>query len=479
MKLGLNRRAFLKASTAAACSAALPANAQSAAPVFVYFGTYTDPKPARKGDGIYGFRIQPDTGAVEFAGSFASAVNPSYLALHPNRRALYAVNETSPGAVSAFAVDPLSGALTHMVTRPSLGDRPVHLSVDPTGRFVLVANDGGSIAIFPVLSDGSLGEATDSIVHQGATGPNKQRQDAPHPQQIQTDPTGRYALVTDLGLDKIFVYQINTASGTLRLHSQLDTEPGSGPKRIAYHPLGRWMYRINELANTMTAVEWIAATGELRNIQSLSTIPASFQGDNGTGQVQVAPYGQFVYGTNLGDDSIALFNMDAGTGELTFLARESSNGEVPAYLAIDPTGSFLFAANRDSDNVVQFAMNPKNGHITPTGALEIGSPASILFSAEPVGLAPKPGVTLSVFNNPTYIFDGTGQVRSSIAWNAPQASEVEVRVNSATGPSLGKFPNAAGVTADKWVTNGTVFYIQDAGTAETLGTVTIDVRTSV
>ena len=124
-------------------------------------------------------------------------------------------------------------------------------------------------------------------------------------------------------------------------------------------------------------------------------------------------------------------------------------------------------------------MNRRNGRITPAGALEIGSPASILFSAEPVGLAPKPGVTLSVFNNPTYIFDGTGQVRSSFAWNAPEATEVEVRINSATGPSLGKFPNAAGVTADKWVTNGTVFYIQNADTAETLGTITIDVRTSL
>ncbi|MBL8220347.1 MAG: lactonase family protein [Bryobacterales bacterium] len=479
MKLGLSRRVFLKGTAAAACSATLPSNAQSEAPVFVYFGTYTDPKPARKGDGIYGFRIEPGTGAVEYAGSFASAVNPSFLALHPNRRALYAVNESSPGAVSAFSANTETGALTHMNTRPSLGDRPVHLSVDPTGRFVLVANDGGTIAVFPVLSDGSLGEPTDMVRHQGPAGPRAQRQDGPHPQQIITDPAGRYALVTDLGLDKTLVYALNGDSGTLRLHSELAAEPGTGPKRIADHPLGRWMYRINELNNTMTAVEWIAATGELRNIQSLSTLPESFRGENGTGQVQVAPYGQFVYGTNLGDDSIVLFNMDAGTGELTFLALESSFGETPAFLAIDPAGSFLFAANQESDSVVQFAMNRRNGRLTATGTkLDLPAPASILFSAPPVGLSSKSGVTLSVFNNPTYIFDGTGQVRSSFAWNAPDAAEVEVRVNSPSGPLLGRFPKAAGVTTDKWVTNGTVFYLQDTA-GEALGTVTIDVRTAV
>ncbi|MBL8178890.1 MAG: beta-propeller fold lactonase family protein, partial [Bryobacterales bacterium] len=345
---------------------------------------------------------------------------------------------------------------------------------------VLVANDGGTVAVFPVLADGSLGEPTDVVPHQGPAGPHSQRQASPHPQQIITDPTGRYALVTDLGLDKTLVYRLNGDSGALQLHSELAAEPGAGPKRIAYHPLGRWMYRINELSNTMTAVEWIAASGELRNIQSLSTQPAQLEGENRTGQVQVAPYGQFVYGTNVADDSIVLFNMDAGTGEMTFLARESSFGEAPSFFAIDPSGSYLFAANQDSGNVVQFAMNRRTGRLTPTGAtVDIPAPAGILFSGAPAGISAKPGVTLSVFNNPTYIFDGSGQVRSSIAWNAPQAEEVEVRVNAANGPLLGRFPKAGGVTADKWVTNGTVFYVLDAATGETLGTAAIEVRTSV
>jgi 6-phosphogluconolactonase len=360
------------------------------------------------------------------------------------------------------------------------------VSVDPTGRYVLVANySGGNIAVFPIQSDGSLAPASDMVMHEGTLGPNRQRQEAPHPHQIQTDPTGQFVIVNDLGLDKTLVYRL--IDGILRPHSELAAEPGAGPRHLAYHPLGRWVYRINELSNTMTALEWVPASGEFRNIQSVSTLREGFSGVNTTAQVLVAPYGKYVYGSNRGDNSIVLFNMDADTGVMTYLAHEGTQGETPRNFSIDPPGNFLFAANQATDNVVAFRIQRETGLLSASGVrLDVGTPVNVTFwTPQQHGIEARPGVTLSVFTNPAFIFDGTGLVRASFAWNAPMAREVEVRVGSPAGALLGRFPNAGGVTTDKWAADGTVFFLQDAGdnkslTREnTLGTVTMAVRSAV
>jgi len=470
-----SRRNFLKT---AALSLSLPVFAQKAdEPVFVYVGSYTE-GAERKGKGIYVYRLNAGTGALEPSSSIEGVANPSFLTLDSKRQFLYAVSEVanfeggSTGAVSAFAVDPATGNLTLLNRRSSMGADPVHLSLDPTGRYLFVANfTGGNVTVFPILSDGSLGASTDTIALKG-------------PKQVQADPTGQFVIVNDLGLDKTLVFQLNGDTGKLTPHSELAAEPGAGPRQLAYHPLGRWVYRLNELNNTMTALEWVAATGEFRNIQSLSTLPKDFEGSNATAQVLVAPYGKYVYGSNRGRNSIARFNMDAATGEMTYMGEKETLGDTPSSFGIDPNGDFLFAANEASDSIVGFRIDRETGDLQDTGLkLQALSPAAVAFAAPQVGVTSKTGVSVSVFTNPVYITDGTSNTRASFAWNAPGVRQVDVRVNAPDGASLGLFSNAFGVTTEKWVTDGTVFFIQEAGrplTREnTLGTVTIFVRDKI
>jgi 6-phosphogluconolactonase len=471
-----SRRSFLRTAASAGASSLLPAFGQNAdEPVFVYVGSYTEGTLDRKGKGIYVFRLDPGSGNLEAVSTIVGVANPSFIALDSKRQFLYAVNEISDfeggttGSVTAFAVDPADGNLTLLNRRSSMGADPVHLSVDPTGRNLLVANfTGGNIAVFPILSDGSLGAPTDVVELKG-------------PKQVQADPTGQFVIVNDLGLDKTLVFQLNGPEGKLIPHSELAAEPGAGPRQLAYHPLGRWVYRLNELNNTMTALEWVAATGELRNIQSLSTLPEDFKGQNATAQVLVAPYGKYVYGSNRGRNTITLFHMEAATGEMTFKGERETQGDAPSSFAIDPNGDFLFAANEASDEIVGFRIDRETGELSPTEMkLQATTPVNVTIAAPQVGVTSKPGVSVSVFTNPVYITDGTSNTRASFAWNAPSVRQVDVRVNAPDGASLGLFANAFGVTTEKWVTDGTVFYLQEAGRPltrdNTLGTVTIIVR---
>lgn len=471
-----SRRHFLKS---AAAALALPALAQKADdPVFVYVGSYTEGQLERKGKGISIFRLDSGTGSLEAVSTIEGIANPSFLTLDSKREVLYAVNEVAnfdggtTGSVTAFAVDAATGNLTLLNQRSSMGADPVHLSIDPTGRYLFVANfTGGNVAVFPILSDGSLGAPTDVVALQG-------------PKQVQADPTGQFVIVNDLGLDKTLVFQLDGVEGKLLPHSELAAEPGAGPRQLAYHPLGRWVYRLNELNNTMTALEWVAATGEFRNIQSLSTLPEDFKGSNATAQVLVAPYGKYVFGTNRGRNSIVRFNMDAATGEMTYMGEKETLGDTPSSFGIDPKGDFLFAANQASDSIVGFRINRDTGDLVPTEfKLQTLTPSSVTFAAPQVGVTAKTGVSVSVFTNPVYITDGTSNTRASFAWNAPAVRQVDVRVNAPDGVSLGLFANAFGVTTEKWVTDGTVFFIQEAGkplTREnTLGTVTMTVRDKI
>jgi len=340
--------------------------------VRVYVGTYT----SGESKGIYRLDLDPKTGALSAAGEPTPAVNPSFLAFHPQGRFLYAVNETGEsrtdesGGVSAYAIDAKSGALTFLNRQPSGGPAPCHLSLDRRGRNLLVANYwGGSVAVLPVTADGRLDAATVVIRHQGQ-GANPERQEGPHAHAVNLDPTGALALVADLGLDMLVAYRFDGARGTLTPYEKATVRlaPGAGPRHFAFDPQGRFVYVLNELDATVTALSYDAAGPSFTELQSLSTLPADFKGENTTAEVVVRPDGRFLYASNRGHDSIAIFAIDPATGKLTAAGHRSTLGKTPRNFAIDPTGTFLLAANQGSDQVVVFRIDPAGGGLEPVGA---------------------------------------------------------------------------------------------------------------
>jgi len=350
----------------------------------VYVGTYTQ----GKSKGIYLFHMDPASGRLTPAGLAAVTVNPSFLAIAPNHRFLYAVNEigefggTSSGAVSAFAIDPSTGKLTLLNQQSSRGAGPCHLIVDKQGKNVLVANyGGGSVVVLPIRPDGRLGPATAFIQHQGSS-VNPQRQKEPHAHSMNLDAANRFAFAADLGLDKVLIYRFDPAKGSLAPNDPVSVSvaPGSGPRHFAFHPSGRWAYVINEINSTVTALSYDAKTGTLRALQTVSTLPEGFAGNNSTAEVQVSPDGKFVYGSNRGDDSLAIFAIDPDTGLLSALGRQSTQGKTPRGFGIDPAGRFLLAANQDSDSVVVFRIDPETGKLQPTGQVEeVPKPVCVQF----------------------------------------------------------------------------------------------------
>jgi 6-phosphogluconolactonase len=352
--------------------------------LMVYIGTYT----AAKSKGIYIFRMDPTTGDLTAVGVSPEVANPSFVTIHPNRHYLYAVNEISDyegkksGAVSAFSIDPATGMLTLLNQQSSQGDGPCHLTVDHSGKNVLVANYGsGSVASLPIQEDGKLGAATSTDQHEGSS-VNKSRQEGPHGHSIYMDPFNRYVLSCDLGLDKVMIYRYDAAKGVLTPSSPAYTvtEPGAGPRHLAFHPNKRYAYVINEMGNTIVAYTYDQHTGLMTMFQTVSTLPDGFTGDNTTAEIAVHPSGKFLYGSNRGDDSIAIFTVDPATGKLTAAGRQSTQGKTPRNFAIDPTGQFLLAANQNSDNVVVFRIDQQTGQLTPTGnSVEVSMPVSIAF----------------------------------------------------------------------------------------------------
>jgi 6-phosphogluconolactonase len=314
------------------------------------------------------------------------------LAVHPNGRFLYAANEIGDyegkkaGSVTAFVRDPRSGRLTRLDQESSGGTAPCHLVVDRKGRNVLVANyGGGSVAALPVAKDGSLSPATAFLQHTGSS-VNAARQKEPHAHSINLDAANRFAVAADLGLDKLMVYRLDSAKGTLVPNDPpfALVRPGSGPRHFAFHPDGKRAYVINELNCTLTAFRYDRKKGVLVEDQTISTLPAgqAMKPEFSTAEVQVHPSGKFVYGSNRGHDTIAVFQVDAKTGRLTPVDHTPSGGRTPRNFGIDPTGQFLLAANQSSDNVAVFRIEAKTGRLTPTGqTIEVGSPVCVKFVA--------------------------------------------------------------------------------------------------
>ena len=350
---------------------------------FVYFGTYT----GAKSKGIYCWRMS-DEGKLTRVGLVAETANPTYLALHPTEKFLYSIGEVSKfgdkkaGGVSAFAVDAATGQLTALNSQSSGGTGPCHLDVDRAGQCVVVANyGGGSVEALPIQADGSLGEPGTFIQHVG-TSVDKARQEGPHGHCILVDPTQKFAVACDLGLDKVLVYKLDAAKATLTPNDPpfATIAPGSGPRHIAFHPNGKFAYVISEMLCTMTAFEWNSARGALKEIQSLSTLPGAVEKGFSTAEVYVHPSGKFVYGSNRGHDSIVVYACDAKTGKLTLVEHQNTQGRTPRHFAIDPSGKFLLAENQSTDNVAVFRIDQSTGKLTLTEEkLEVGSPVCAVF----------------------------------------------------------------------------------------------------
>jgi 6-phosphogluconolactonase len=341
----------------------------------IYVGTYANQ--------IYVYDLDPATGALSLVSSVAAEGGPSYLALGRGGRTIYSTNEQAqdPG-VSAFALDPSAGQLTFINRVASGGADPAHLSVDPSGSWLLVANyTGGTIATFPIQSDGALGEASQVIQHSGS-GPNQKRQQGPHPHMIVTDPHGGFVLVPDLGDDRIVAYRLDRKTG--QLVAQPDgggrLAAGAGPRHLVFAADGGRVYVINELASTLAFFTYDPANGRLVEAQVVPTLPEDFTGTNTTAAVAIAPSGRFVYGSNRGHDSVAAFAIDPTTGQLTPIGHTPTGGRKPRDINSDPTGTFLLAANQDSDSIVVFSIDPQTGQLQPTGhSTQVARPVRILF----------------------------------------------------------------------------------------------------
>ncbi len=352
----------------------------------VYVGTYT----GEKSQGIYAYRLDVASGQCAPLGLAAKLVSPSFLAVHPNRKFLYAVNEIDDldkkptGGVSAMAIDAATGKLKLLNQQSSQGAGPCHLVVDRSGHTVLVANyGGGSVAALPIGPDGRLGPATSAIQHQGH-GIIPDRQKEPHAHSINIDLANRFAVAADLGLDKVLVYRLDPANSKLTPNDPpwATVSPGSGPRHFAFHPGGKFAYVINEIACTITAFAYDAQRGQLSERQTISTLPegVTVKPEYSTAEVQVHPSGKFVYGSNRGHDSITAFAVDADKGTLRWVDNQSTQGKTPRGFGIDPTGQFLLAANQDSHTIVVFRIDAATGRLSATGqTLEVGSPVCVKF----------------------------------------------------------------------------------------------------
>jgi 6-phosphogluconolactonase len=404
-----SRRKFLKG--VAAFGATVPAlvqthqsHANSAQhTIFAYVGTYSSPQGPEghvgRGQGIYLFEMNPATGALAQRELFRSNANPACLAFDPLRTHLYSANEifnfqgTNSGSVSAYTVDHATGHLTLLNTVSSEGAGPAHLSVHPSGKFVLVANyQGGTVAVLPIRTNGDLGPATHVVHDQGTVGPEHgasapagsfaiSGHDRPHAHMIQADPAGRFVFVPDLGLDRIFVWMFDAKKGRLVPNdpSSVALPPGDGPRHFTLHPNGHWFYSLQEEGSTLVVYDYDSTNGRLAAKQTLSSLPKGFAGTNFTSEVMISSDGKFLYAANRLHDSIAWFSISA-TGTLAFAGEEWTRGDYPRSFNIDPTGDFLHSCNQRADAITTFRVTRKTGALTFTGQYTpVGTPANIIF----------------------------------------------------------------------------------------------------
>jgi len=348
--------------------------------LWAYFGTYTNNGRSK---GIYCYKLDLSSGKLTSVGVTEGIKNPSFLAIHPSGNFLYAVSEVNDadgkpgGAVTAFSLDRKTGELKKLNHQSSEGAGPCYVAIDKTGKVALVANYGsGSIASLPIKDDGSLEKAASAIQHEGSS-VNKQRQEGPHAHSINVSPDNRFAVAADLGLDKLLIYKLDPAKGTLAPNNPAfaATPAGGGPRHFAFHPSGRFAYNCNEILSSVTAHAYDASKGTLTEIQTISTLPEETKG-NSTAEIQCHPSGKFVYCSNRGHDSLAIFTVDEKTGNLTAVGHQKTLGRTPRNFGIDPTGAYIVACNQNTDNVAVFRVDQTSGKLTQVGEM-VTVPASV------------------------------------------------------------------------------------------------------
>ena len=349
------------------------------ADTFVFFGTYT----VTNSQGIYVSKFDPATGRLGDPELAAKIQNPCFLAVHPSGRFLYACGEMDAGGtVSAFTLDAVNGRIAPINKQSSGGSGPCHISVDASGKCLLVANyAGGSIAALPIHADGSLGAATAVIQHTGSS-VNTNRQAAPHAHSIYPTPDNRFALNCDLGLDKVFAYRLDADAAKLSAGDPpfATVTPGSGPRHLAFSADRKFVYVINEIVGTITVFNYDSASAAMTEVQTISSLPKDFTALNTSAEIVLHPSGKFLYASNRGHNSIALFSVNQKTGRLTFVEHQSSLGLTPRYFTVDPSGRWLIADNQASDSVVMFAIDAGSGRLKPTGqTISVGSPVCAVF----------------------------------------------------------------------------------------------------
>lgn len=357
----------------------------------VYFGTYTK-APSQ---GIYRARLDVATGKLSTAELAAETKDPSFVALHPNGKFLYAIDESSNGdktpgrGVSAYALDAATGKLTLLNQQTVGGGGPAHLTVDRAGKCVLVANYGaGSVCSIAIQPDGRLGAIGSVIQHTGSS-VNQARQKSPHAHAIEVSPDNRFAFSPDLGIDKVQIYRLDAAAAKLTPHDPAfaPVPPGSGPRHLAFHPNGKFAYVINEMLCTMSVFAYEAARGAFSDVQNISTLPPGITAvpkGTSTAEVQAHPSGKFLYGSNRGDNTIVVYAIDAASGKLTYIETQSTLGKTPRHFALDPTGAWLLAENQDSSTVAVFRVDAKTGRLTATGTpVAVPFPVSAVFVPAP------------------------------------------------------------------------------------------------
>ncbi len=467
----VSRRALLTGAAALAAPIASPLRGQTARPTFVYVGCYT-----ARGQGIYQYTMDAVTGRLTLVAVTQGEMNPSFIALDPMRRYLYAINEIGnyqgrqSGSIAAFAVDPATGALTFLNRQPTEGRTTAHVSIDPTNRFALVANytgtAQGNVCVLPIRNDGSLAEPSQVVDHFGEPGPNRGSQTQPRAHMILPDAAGRFVLANDLGLDQTIVYALDRDAGRLRATDPpfAKAAPGAGPRHLAFHPNGRVVYVINELNSTMSTFSYDAESGRLTQRQTQTTLPSYYIGNNSTAHVVVAPSGKFVYGSNRGHNSIVIFAVEPATGELTLVGHQLTQGETPRNFAIDPSGSFLYVGHQNTDSIVTFKVDQQTGRLTPADQFFFGQPQPVcfVFSAPPKAAnTARPGVTFWA-NPDTYpVLDAPPLGQTTLAWNAPGTTDLDIRVGSPTGVSMGRQAPYGSTTTGRWVADGQEFFLQD------------------
>jgi 6-phosphogluconolactonase len=353
---------------------------------FVYVGTYTAKTQSK---GIYLYEFSVDTGKLTSKGLAGETADPSWVVVHPNGKFLYAANESGKAStLSAFAIDASTGKLTFLNKLPSLGLDPCYLSFDKTGKYLLVANyTSGTVAVFPILPDGSLGEHTALQTDQGSTGPNKERQDGPHAHWIETSPDNHFVYVVDLGLDHVLVFKFDAAKGTLTQGEPLDQfsaalSAGDGPRHAVFSADQKYMYVLSELTSTVTVFS-NGGKNTFHSLQEVPGLPKGFSGRNDAAEIAIVPGGKFLYISNRGHDSIAVFAIDPAKGTLTQLADVPTGGKEPRHFAVDPTGHYLFAENQNTNNIVEFSINSATGALTKVASVDdVISPICIAFLPE-------------------------------------------------------------------------------------------------